>query len=343
MKKTLIALLYAIGLLVSSVVVLLCIPAAVGCGGMLRWSQPEELEQPVVVDPLAPISPDLQERVLELHGDLKSDEVLSIPEYGVELKAAALWVDARVLWREPEHPHHFFWIPLNQAASGTVVTAAQCPERELWSQRLSLGRYKIDSGLISRLLHTRCSAGSVCERSFLPLPPEQIHLPEDWQSMARLLPEQKICDIPDSTVYRLAERYRNPETPAEPALEGDVELRFSYLPVEMSSAVRGRYDSGVLMCRSVRECGFAANGRQLPPVKTSPVPGGKTAERFRFALVFFTLDFFFLVSGITLFCVSLQRMRGAVRPLRFKRLMVIALGIQVLCVLTGYLMFPSSL
>lgn len=342
MKKTFVFLLYAIGLLVSSVMVLGCLTSAVGFGGLLRWSQPESPVQPVVVDPQELASPDYSGRLLEMHGDLKSNDVLDIPEYGVHLKATALWVDARVLRRETEPPHHSFWIPLTHAVPGAAVTAVQCPERELWSQNLSMGRYVIDSGLISRLLHERSNAGSICERSFLPLPPEQIRLPEGLQSMARLLPESQY-DGPDCTVFRLAERYRHPETPTEPAREGDVELRFSYLPAEMAAAVRGRYDYGVLSCRSVRECGFAAHGRQLKPVEPSPRQRSVTPASILNGLSDFVWNFFFLLAGLTLFRISLQWMRDAVKPLRFKRLMVITLGLQLLCILVGYLMFSSSL
>lgn len=337
MKKTLIHLLYGLGLIIGSLMVLGSLAVSFGLGHFLGWNPPEP-EQAIVADSSEIASPDYQGRLLELQGVLKSSEVLEIPEYGIQLKAAALWVDARV-FRTTTEPTAGVFCPLSEAATATVVTAMQCPAVEHWSQILRMGNYNIDSALIAELLHTRSRSGLVCERSFLPLPPEHIHLPESLRGMARLLPDTQGLDRPDCTIYRLAERYLNPDTPTEPTMEGDVELRFSYLPAEMPAAVRGRYFSGEISKVSSGETAFAANGQQLPPVDNTPMEKSMMAllSDVLTRAMSFSFPFFFLLSGISLFCVSLQRMSGECKPLRFKKLLLTTLILQLLAIAAGCL------
>lgn len=336
MKKTLIHLLYVLGLLIGGLMVLGNLASSFGLGHFLGWNPPEP-EQAIVADSSEIASPDYQGRLLELQGVLKSSEVLEIPEYGIQLKAAALWVDARV-FRSTTEPTAGVFCPLSEAATATVVTAAQCPAGEQWSQILRMGNYNIDSSLIAELLHTRSRSGWVCERSFLPLPPEHIHLPESLRGMARLLPDTQRLDRPDCTIYRLAERYLNPDTPTEPTMEGDVELRFSYLPAEMPAAVRGRYFSGEISRISFGETAFAANGQQLLPVENTPMEKSMmTLSDVLTGAMSFFFSFFFLLSGIALFCVSLQHMSGECKPLRFKKLLLTTLILQLLAIAAGCL------
>ncbi len=337
MKKTLIHLLYGIGLLIGSLMVLGNLAVSFGLGNLKGWNPPEP-EQAIVADSSEIASPDYQGRLLEMQGVLKSSEVLEIPEYGIQLKAAALWVDARVWQAAAETPHGGLWARLSESTSGAVVTAAQCPAGEQWSQSLRMGSYNIDSALITELLHARGRSGWICERSFLPLPPEHIHLPESLRGMARLLPDTQRPDLPDCSIYRLAERYLNPDTPTEPTMEGDVELRFSYLPAEMPAAVRGRYFSGIISRISFGETAFAANGQQLLPVENTPMEKRMMtlSDALTRAMSFF-FSFFFLMSGIALFCVSLQHMSEDCKPLRFKKLLLTTLLLQLLAISAGWL------
>ncbi len=336
MKKTLIHLLYGLGLLIGGLMVLGNLAASFGMGHFLGWNPPAP-EQAIVADSSEIASPDYQGRLLELQGVLKSSEVLEIPEYGIQLKAAALWVDARV-FRSTTEPTAGVFCPLSEVATATAVTAAQCPAGEQWSQMLRMGNYNIDSALIAELLHTRSRSGWVCERSFLPLPSEHIHLPESLRGMARLLPDTQRPDLPDCTIYRLAARYLNPDTPTEPTMEGDVELWFSYLPAEMPAAVRGRYFSGEISKVSSGETAFAANGQQLPPVENTPMEKSMmTLSDVLSRAMSFSFTFFFLLSGTALFCVSLQHMGGECKPLRFKKLLLTTLILQLLAIAAGCL------
>ncbi len=332
MKRILIRLLCVIGLFTGAIMVVWSLIVFFSFGALLKLSHTEP-EQAIVVDSREIASPDYQDRLLELHGVLESSEVLDLPEYGIRLKAVALWADARVWRASSEPPHDASWVPLSGAAPGAALTADQCPAGAYWSQSLRLGSYSIDSGLIAELLHTRSRVGFVCERSFLPLPPEHIHLPASLRGMARILPQQQRVDCPDCTIYRLAERYCNPDIPTEPTQEGDVELRFSYLPAEIPAAVRGRYYAGRISKLSSGETAFAANGTQLPPVESPPAM--LLTGMLFVSMLFF--PFFFLLSGISLFSVCLQQMCGVCKPFRLGKTLLATLALLFLAVTAGWL------
>lgn len=219
---------------------------------------------PQIVDPQEPQQEERLGKLLELHGTLRSEDELQIPEYGIRLPATCLLVEAREV-----RPGAGGYIVMLTPLPPEKRTQLNCPDRGIWAEHLHCGHYPITPDFIPTLLCDRGLAGYTCMRSILPLPIEHIHLPEHLQCMARVLPETQRLDKPDCTIIHLAERYRDPAVPTGPAQPGDIELRFSYLPAEFPASLRGKMGELYLTCHSASYCAFAAGNKPLPPIKTA--------------------------------------------------------------------------
>lgn len=332
MKSNLVYLLYCVALIVGAVMTAVCVICLVSLGVMQKTvSKP--LTVPIVVEYPGNPSPGQEDALLEMHGLLKCDEVLEIPEYGISLKAGAVLVDARVACRDASHPSGMLLYPTEYAAPGAAAEAAQCPTRSLWAQTMRMGNYGVDSALLKSILRSRLPASVLCERCFLPLPVEEIKLPEPLQSMARVLPETVRAEHPDCTIIHLSARYRDPSVPVLPMQEGDIELCFSYLPAEFAASLRGHYSQGRITCRNVRDCCFAAEGTKLPSVKKSD----PAISWLSSAMIHLWAQLYlFLLAGILLFRLSLRHLNGKSVPLRVIPSAVSAFALQLLAVIFGY-------
>lgn len=285
---------------------------------------------PLIVAPQEPPSEEQYGKLLELHGTLRSEDELQIPEYGIHLPATCLLVKAREVRPEPEGN-----IVILAPLPPEKRTQLNCPDRRLWAEHLHCGHYPIDPDFIPTLLSDRGYAGYTCMRSILPLPLEHIHLPEHLQRMARVLPETERLDNPDCTIIHLAERYRDPAVPTGPAQPGDIELRFSYLPAEFPVSLRGRMGVLYLTCHSATYCAFAAGNRQLPPVKTS-FTGQLISGAMFLAAVAFIFVLLLLALGLLLFGLCCLCGRYFPVPLRWR--LIVVLVLQSTTMLVGYLL-----
>ncbi|MEE1265162.1 MAG: hypothetical protein UHH87_02630 [Akkermansia sp.] len=292
----------------------------------------QEPPVPLQVTPETALADVPEGALLELHGALQSQQMLQIPEYGISMNAACLVVEARVAVaaENKEDLASFYFHPLQDSEP----LGMSCPTRELSSESLRIGNFPVSSSLISRLLHDRSRAGWICERSFLPLPLEHIHLPEDIRSMARVLPEKQRVDRPDCTILRLAERYRNAAEPLGELQEGDVELRFSYLPVDFPVAVRGRFRAGEIAFTCSSECAFAAGNAVCPvelDIMTDVARRTSVSSYFKQALVAFLL----IWAGVGLPVLALRHLVRRGWGFRLPRILLTALVLQLVCLGIG--------
>lgn len=333
MKRVLYGLagVFGAGMTLVCLVVLCC----VGVG--LRFAS-EKVQTPVVLRADETPAPDMEGRLVEVHGCLQSAEELAVPEFGIRKNACALIVESRVVG-EVVGGCATLW-PLGQVVPGIPgeVTPQSCPTRSLWAETLRLGNYLVNSKLLKSLYSNHSPAGHICEQSFRPLPPEHILLPESLRSIARLLPETECLDCPPCTIYRLAERYRCAETPTGAAEVGDVELRFSYLPSELPVAVRGRQHWNTITNGEMHECAFAADGQELPQVTSSPL--AESAQLFlNISGIFsFSILFLFLLSGVAMVDIC-RRGGGASGPPRLLSLCMVSVVLFLLSLLGGYFLF----
>lgn len=258
-------MLAMLGCLVGAVLLMIALIFSVWLGDYSSADFLRLPDSPLSVNAQEPPTIELFGKLLEIHGNLRSEDELQIAEYGISIPATCLLAEARVVSTDPHGNFINVLTPLNAAKREQL----NCPDCWICAEHLYCGHYPIAQDFIPSLLRDRGLAGYTCMRSILPLPVEHIHLPEHLQSMARVLPETQRLDKPDCTIIHLAERYRDPTVPTGPAQPGDVELRFSYLPAEFPVSLRGKMGEFYLTANSATTCAFAAGNKQLPPVKTS--------------------------------------------------------------------------
>lgn len=328
-------LLYGLAGVFGAGMILVCLVVLWCVGGILQFAT-EKPQAPVVLRADETPSPDMEGRLVEVHGCLQSAETLDVPEFGISLNACALIVESRVVGEVADGCTTLR--PLAQVVPGTPseVTPQSCPSRSLWAESLRLGNYLVNSDLLRTLYSNRSPAGHICEQSFRPLPPEHIHLSEQLRSIARLLPETERPDSPPCTIYRLSERYRSAETPTDNAEVGDVELRFSYLPSDLTVAVRGRLHWNTITNGGMHECAFAAEGQKIPRVAVSPLATSSQLFLNISGVFSFGVLFLFLLAGVIMVDIC-RRRGGASSSPRLLPLFMVSVALFLLSLLGGYL------